>query len=157
MATGPAPVKCVYLPADDWARIRAALTAATADLAADPDMQCADCDKTRPVLCEVHDQADRDAVELRRIERAIDVQTGSQGMGTVADLAKATGLPDAAKVVEVLEGLPTLVLNCLLRNDYDTIGALKRCEDGDLLDIRNFGEGCLGKLKNHLFTVAQGR
>ncbi|MEU8195327.1 DNA-directed RNA polymerase subunit alpha C-terminal domain-containing protein [Microbispora amethystogenes] len=155
MPAGPSPVKCVYLPAEDWARVRAALTA-TADLTAEP-AQCVDCDKTRPVLCEDHAPADRDAVELRRIEHTIDLQTGSLGMGTVADLAKATGLPDDANVEEVLEGLPMLVLNCLLRNDYDTIGDLKRCNDGDLLDIRNFGEGCLGKLKNHLFTVAQAR
>lgn len=71
----------------------------------------------------------------------------------ISTLAKNTGLPDDTPIEEALPGLPTRAFNCLMREDYRTIGALTQATDLGLLDIRNFGISCLDEVKTALTRV----
>lgn len=73
---------------------------------------------------------------------------------TINELVKATGLPDETSLYD-LRGLTTLAFNGLMREGIRTLGALAARSDEDLLDIRNFGVGCLGNVRTVLSQLAE--
>ncbi|TMR90519.1 hypothetical protein EJK15_55010 [Nonomuraea basaltis] len=54
-----------------------------------------------------------------------------------------------------MPGLTVRALNCMKRWGIHTLGDLATKDDDDLLDIRNFGVGCLDNVRTVLAQLAE--
>ncbi|MFG1709152.1 DNA-directed RNA polymerase subunit alpha C-terminal domain-containing protein [Nonomuraea sp. M3C6] len=117
---------------------------------------CFDCDTADPGMCSQHQEAAEYGAQVRAWRDQIVEQLAGPPEATLAELIERTGLPLDSDIRDVMPGLSTRAMNCLLRERIYTLGDLAARTDDNLLDIRNIGVGSLAEIKIILLALAVG-
>lgn len=72
---------------------------------------------------------------------------------SIRDLVGRSGLAPATLIDDAMPSLSTRVSGALSRDNINTVGDLLARTEADLLDIRNFGSGCLDDIKQALIRA----
>ncbi|WP_433235291.1 DNA-directed RNA polymerase subunit alpha C-terminal domain-containing protein [Streptosporangium sp. CA-135522] len=155
MTTDPDRMMTVTLPSGIWDHLCDRL-GDYADQTEERGMlgDCIACDRADPGMCPKHQREAEYGAQVRRWRDQIVDQLGAAS-STLTELVTRTGLPEDTDIRHAAHDLKGRALNAMRRHGVYTLGDLARCQESDLLDLRNFGAGSLATLKTYLYWLAK--